>query len=51
MVKKALVRRGVDEGRILAVGQGETRPIDDNTSRAGRDRNRCIEIYLTEPPG
>jgi outer membrane protein OmpA-like peptidoglycan-associated protein len=51
VVKEALVRRGVGEVRILAVGHGETRPIDDNTSQAGRDRNRRIEIYFTEPPG
>lgn len=47
-VKEALVRRGVSADRIEAVGHGETRPIADNGTRAGRDRNRRIEVYLTE---
>jgi outer membrane protein OmpA-like peptidoglycan-associated protein len=49
-VKQALVGRGVRGGRIEAVGLGETRPIADNATRAGRDRNRRIEVYLDEGP-
>lgn len=47
-VKEALMRRGLGAGRIQSIGYGETRPIADNSSRAGRDSNRRIEIYLTE---
>ena len=47
-VKQALVERGVGAQRIEAVGYGETRPIADNGTRAGRDRNRRIEVYLIE---
>lgn len=49
-VKQALIERGVSPGRIQAVGYGETRPIADNGTRAGRDRNRRIEIYLVDGP-
>lgn len=45
-VKQALVERGASAPRIEAVGYGETRPIADNGTRAGRDRNRRIEVYL-----
>ena len=45
-VKGGLVARGVGAQRIQAVGYGEARPIADNGTRAGRDRNRRIEVYL-----
>jgi outer membrane protein OmpA-like peptidoglycan-associated protein len=47
-VKQALVERGASAQRIEAVGYGESRPIADNGTRAGRDRNRRIEVYLIE---
>ena len=47
-VRQALVERGASAQRIEAVGFGETRPIADNGTRAGRDRNRRIEVYLIE---
>jgi outer membrane protein OmpA-like peptidoglycan-associated protein len=47
-VREALVKRGVGAGRIEATGYGEARPIADNATRAGRDRNRRIELYLTD---
>jgi flagellar motor protein MotB len=46
--KQALVERGASDQRIEAVGYGETRPIADNGTPAGRDRNRRIEVYLIE---
>jgi outer membrane protein OmpA-like peptidoglycan-associated protein len=45
-VREALMKRGVGGGRIEATGYGEARPIADNATRAGRDRNRRIELYL-----
>ena len=45
-VREALMKRGVGAGRIEATGYGEARPIADNATRAGRDRNRRIELYL-----
>lgn len=47
-VRQALVERGVPAERIETVGLGETRPIADNGTPAGRDRNRRIEVYLIE---
>jgi len=45
-VKQALVERGVDPTRLTAEGFGEARPIADNTTSAGRRKNRRVEIYL-----
>lgn len=47
-VKRLLVDLGVAEDRIRAEGMGETDPIADNRREQGRERNRRVEIYLTE---
>ncbi len=39
-----LVTKSVDAARLTAVGYGQDRPIDDNTTDAGRARNRRIEF-------
>ena len=38
--------RGIDPLRVSTVSYGETHPIADNASRAGRQRNRRIEIWV-----
>ncbi|WP_298932638.1 OmpA family protein [uncultured Ramlibacter sp.] len=43
-----LAARGVDPARIQIAGRGEHEPIADNTTDAGRARNRRVEIYLGE---
>jgi outer membrane protein OmpA-like peptidoglycan-associated protein len=43
-----LVGRGVDSRRIQIDGRGSREPIADNSSEAGRARNRRIEIFLAE---
>ena len=43
-----LVARGVNASRITIDGRGEREPIADNSTEAGRARNRRIEIYLAE---
>jgi outer membrane protein OmpA-like peptidoglycan-associated protein len=43
-----LVARGVSSSRITIDGRGEREPIADNTTEAGRARNRRIEIFLAE---
>jgi outer membrane protein OmpA-like peptidoglycan-associated protein len=47
-VRDALLARGIDAARIVAVGYGETRPIADNATAAGREKNRRIEIVLSD---
>lgn len=41
-----LVRKGVAAARISASGYGETKPIGDNKTVAGRDQNRRAELEL-----
>nr|WP_315234513.1 OmpA family protein [uncultured Albidiferax sp.] len=43
-----LSARGVDSRRVAVAGRGEYEPIADNSSDAGRARNRRVEIYLAE---
>lgn len=43
-----LVGRGVDGRRITVAGRGEHEPIADNSTEAGRARNRRVEIFLGE---
>lgn len=43
-----LVARGVEASRIQIDGRGSREPIADNSSEAGRARNRRIEIFLAE---
>ncbi len=45
-VKKILVESGVDSSRIKTEGFGSARPIDDNSTAAGRSRNRRVEISV-----
>jgi outer membrane protein OmpA-like peptidoglycan-associated protein len=45
-VRSYLATRGVASGRMYAVGYGETRPIADNTTAAGRAQNRRVEIVV-----
>jgi OOP family OmpA-OmpF porin len=39
-----LISRGVDTDRVTVKGEGETSPIADNDTDAGRARNRRIEV-------
>ena len=48
-VRNYLVDRGVNGGRIDTAGRGEREPIADNSTEAGRAKNRCVEIYIREP--
>ena len=45
-VREALVRGGVEPGRITSQGLGETQPVADNTSAAGRQQNRRVEVIV-----
>lgn len=48
-VRDYLAARGVASTRIQIDGRGEREPVADNTSDAGRARNRRVEILLREP--
>ena len=48
-VRDYLVDRGVASSRVEIAGRGEREPIADNSTDAGRARNRRVEIYLREP--
>jgi OmpA-OmpF porin, OOP family len=45
-VKAYLVSKGVDESRLTAAGHGETMPVADNKTAAGRQKNRRVEMKL-----
>ncbi|MEI6764662.1 MAG: OmpA family protein [Bacteroidota bacterium] len=46
-VKRYLVGGGVAESRISAMGFGSTKPLAENETEAGRQKNRRIEIKLS----
>jgi outer membrane protein OmpA-like peptidoglycan-associated protein len=50
-VAHALENRGVDSGRVQAVGRGKTLPIATNETSAGRQQNRRVEIIFSDPKG
>ncbi len=41
-----LITKGIDAGRLAAVGYGETRPVAPNDSAQNRAKNRRIEIEV-----
>jgi len=47
-VMSALIKRGVDPGRMEAVGFGETRPIASNATKAGKAENRRTEFNIVD---
>jgi outer membrane protein OmpA-like peptidoglycan-associated protein len=49
-VSAYLQNRGVDAGRLSAVGYGEANPVGDNATDAGRSQNRRVEVTINPPP-
>jgi outer membrane protein OmpA-like peptidoglycan-associated protein len=47
-VRNALIFKGISPNRIVANGYGEDYPVADNTSSAGRQQNRRVEIVILE---
>jgi len=46
-VREYLIKQaGVDSSKITAVGYGETKPVADNKTAAGRAKNRRVEILI-----
>ncbi|MBO6533490.1 MAG: OmpA family protein [Allomuricauda sp.] len=47
-VRNFLIDKGIDAGRLTAIGYGEEKPIATNNTRAGRAQNRRVEINLVK---
>jgi outer membrane protein OmpA-like peptidoglycan-associated protein len=47
-VKFYLVQKGIESNRLTAVGYGEDNPISDNSTAAGREKNRRVELNRTD---
>lgn len=50
-VRLALIRRGIDPARIRVRGYGEAYPVADNSTEAGRQQNRRVEIIISDETG
>ncbi|MCG8390662.1 MAG: OmpA family protein [Cytophagales bacterium] len=45
-VKRKLIQNGIVASRMTAVGYGESQPLEDNSTEAGRQANRRVEIAI-----
>jgi outer membrane protein OmpA-like peptidoglycan-associated protein len=45
-VKKHLIKKGVDPAKLEAFGYGESRPVTDNDTWTGRQRNKRVELKI-----
>ncbi len=46
-VMNYLVRKNISAGRLSSVGYGESRPLEDNKTDAGRAANRRVDLNIT----
>ena len=45
-VKKYLIEQGVKESRLKILAQGSDKPIAENDTEEGREKNRRVEVLL-----
>ena len=45
-VKNYLIGQGISSSEITSKGFGETKPVDDNSTKAGRTNNRRVEMLI-----
>lgn len=50
-VRSALMAHGVPADRIDTRGNGETRPVASNSTQAGRQQNRRVEVVFSDERG
>ena len=50
-IKAALVAKGINKDRLLAVGFGQSKPIADNATEEGKAKNRRTEFHVAELGG
>lgn len=50
-VRSALMARGVPADRIEARGNGQMRPVASNSTQAGRQQNRRVEVVFSDEQG
>lgn len=46
-VRAALTSRGISSGRVTAAGMGEAKPVASNNTAEGRQRNRRVEVVIS----
>ena len=44
-----LISKGIESSRLRAVGYGESKPVADNSTDEGRERNRRVELQVNSP--
>jgi outer membrane protein OmpA-like peptidoglycan-associated protein len=49
-VKSYLTVQGIASTRLSADGRGESSPVAENDSAAGRQQNRRVEVIISSPP-
>ncbi len=42
--------KGIDAGRMTAIGKGDSEPVADNSSKDGREQNRRVDLVFLRPP-
>jgi len=47
-VRAYLITQGVPEAKLVAKGFGETKPIADNATEEGKEKNRRVEFNIIE---
>jgi outer membrane protein OmpA-like peptidoglycan-associated protein len=48
-VMSFLIEQGVLEERLTSVGYGLTKPVADNSTEEGRQKNRRVDLVISEP--
>ena len=47
-VKNYLIKKLIAENRLIAVGKGESEPIDNTNTASGKEKNRRVVMTLTQ---